>query len=455
MCPLSTRRRFVAAVGSLGTFALAGCSENGSPETEEPTDVEPVDSEYDLAVEHDIESWERYDPEWEPPTDAPTDASFDVEPVVENLEVPWDLEFASNGELFVSERIGRISRYEADELEAVAEPADVIDHASAIDHGEEGGWWAGGSEGGLLGIALHPNYPDVPVLYALYTYEAEPPDPEDEDHDGVYYNRLVYFDVDAENPEETVVIDEIPGHRIIHNGARLTFGPRNYLWVTTGDANLPERTQDPASLAGKVLRMEPDGTAPEDNPGLEEPRVFSYGHRNPQLMTFLPDGTPIVAEHGDAARDEVHVLAAGANHGWPDAEDEETYADTEFDRPLVNTGPDETWAPSGGVFYTGDAVPAMRNRLLVGGLISERLNVVSVYPDSAPEIGGTRYDGDWMHPAYEAVAHYVFEGELGRIRHVEQGPNGELYAVTSNRDGRASDEFPVEGDDRLVRIVQS
>ena len=126
--------------------------------------------------------------------------------------------------------------------------------------------------------------------------------------------------------------------------------------------------------------------------------------------------------------------------------------------PVVNTG-GETWAPPGGVFYTGDDVPALRNRFVLGGLVSQRLNVVSIYEGSAPDVDGTRYDADWMNPDYEAIAHPLLTNGLGRIRHVEQGPNGKLYAVTSNRDGRSSEPeenaFPTAGDDRLVRITQA
>ena len=446
MEPLHSRRRFLASVGAAGSLAVAGCFGLGTG------DPEPVDSEYDLSVSHDIESWDRHDPEWEPPRDSPTAATYGTETVIENLEVGWDIEFADSGEVFISERVGRISRYSAGELEAVASPDDVIDHASSIENPEDNDWWAGGSEGGLLSIALHPNYPDVPVLYAFYTYREGEED---------YRNRLVFYDLDNGN-EETVVIDDIPGHRIIHNGARLAFGPRNYLWVTTGDANVEGLPQDPGRLGGKVLRLKPDGTAPEDNPGLEDPRVYTYGHRNPQAVTWLPDGTPIVSEHGPQARDEIQILEAGGNYGWrnvrggPDDDAYESYPDhPDVVPPLVNTGPKTSWAPTGGVFYTGDAVPALQNRFISGGLISQRLNVVSIYDGEAPEIGGRRFDDDWLYSEYDAVSHSLFEDELGRIRHAEQGPDGALYVVTSNRDGRATEQFPKESDDRLLRIVQN
>jgi glucose/arabinose dehydrogenase len=445
MRPLATRRRFLASTGTAGIAALAGCF---SPFD----DTEPVDSEYDLSVDHTIDDWDRHDPDWSAPESSPLDASFGTETIIEGLEVPWDLEFAPDGEVFISERVGRISHYSSGELEAVADPDAVIDHASAIETDDEGGWWEGGSEGGLLGIALHPNYPDVPVLYAFYTYQAGEED---------YRNRLVFYDLDNGN-EETVVIDDIPGHRIIHNGARLAFGPRNYLWVTTGDANIESAPQNTGSLAGKILRLKPDGTAPDGNPGFEAPRVYSYGHRNPQGISYLPDGTPIAPEHGPAGRDEINLIESGGNYGWPDVrggpddgEYESYSAHGDVVNPLVNTGPGDSWAPCGGVFYTGESVPALRNRFVTGGLISQRVNVVTAFEGQAPEIGGERFEADWQHPEYDAVVHPLFEDELGRIRHVEQGPDGDLYAITSNRDGRASDAFPKEGDDRLVRIVQN
>jgi glucose/arabinose dehydrogenase len=445
---------------------------DGTTPSETPppqTSVAPVeDDQYDLAVSHDIESWRRYDPAWSPPTDAPN-LDVTTETVIEGLEIPWDLAFAPNGDLFITERVGRISRYDAADLETVATP-DVIDHADSIAPGEEGGWWEAGSEGGLMGLAVHPGYPDVPLVYAIYTREDEPAVSGGDD----FVNRLSYFDVSAEDPREseTVLVDDIPGNEIIHNGSRLAFGPENYLWVTTGDAAsvnpdlgtdqpLP---QDPASLAGKVLRLEPDGSAPADNPDIAggDPRVYTYGHRNPQGVSFLPDGTPVVTEHGPANRDEVMVLRPGENYGWgPEGErarDAETYPGTEYTRPVVNTGPADGWAPPGCVFCTADAVPSWQNRLLVGGLSSQRVNLVTVYPtDGEPasaEHGGRRFDADWMDPDYSAVHHATLGDELGRVRHVEQAPDGTLYAVTSNRDGRAQGEqFPREGDDRLVRIT--
>ena len=456
------RRQFLA-VGLAGVagVTLSGCLEEdgagdeASPDaSDEPTATPVEDPEYDLSVEHDVESWDEYDPDWTPPTDPPT-LEVDVETVVEGLEVPWDLAFAPNGDLFVSERVGRITRYDGMDLDPVATP-DVIDHADSIAPGEEGDWWGGGSEGGLMGLAVHPNYPDVPLVYAVYTYEAS---------DDTYRNRVVYYDVEADDPgeTETVVADGIPGDEITHNGSRIAFGPANYLWVTTGDAQDREAPPDPTSLAGKILRLEPDGSPAVDNPDLGgDDRIYSLGHRNPQGISFLPDGTPIVTDHGPAARDEVQIVRPGDDHGWGPEEttgrDGDTYPGTDFDRPVAHTGTESTWAPSGCVFTTGAAPDSWRRRLFVGGLISQRLVAVTPYPrdgdvEPSADADGERHDADWTDDEYDAVSHATLHDELGRVRHVELGPDGTIYAVTSNRDGRASDEFPAEDDDRLVRLT--
>ncbi|MFC7203018.1 PQQ-dependent sugar dehydrogenase [Haloferax namakaokahaiae] len=410
----------------------------------------PVTDEYDLSVGHAPVSTATA---WEVPTTAPP-TSLSVEPVVEGLEIPWDVTFAPNGDLFVSERPGRILHYRGSQLETAFETADVVE-ASPVAPGGEGGWWAAGSEGGLMGIAVHPNYPDVPVVYAFYTYDAE---------DGTR-NRLSCFDVSADDPAatETVLIDGILGANV-HNGSRVAFGPENYLWVTIGDAAEESNAADVTTVNGAVLRLEPDGSAPSDNPDFgpdADPRLYTVGHRNPQGITWLPDGTPLVTEHGPGGADEVNRLVAGGDYGWgtidPTERGEVGYTDSTFERPLVNTGK-TTWAPPGCVFYTG-SLTGLQNRLVIGGLRSQRLNVVTLAPRGETLPGtdsGTVFDAPWMDDEYVAVAHTLFEDELGRIRDVTQAPDGSLLVATSNRDGRTEIEgesYPIQSDDRLLRVV--
>lgn len=344
-------------------------------------------------------------------TEADT-TTIELETVLTDLDTPWDLAFGDEG-IYLSERPGRISRVIDGEQETLFEPEVT----------EEG-------EGGLLGIDLDP---DEAFLYAYYTHENE--------------NRVVRYDLDSGESES--IIEGIPAAGI-HNGGRVAFGPEGDLWVLTGDADDGDLAQDPESLAGTVLRLTPNGEPAADT-DLDDPRVYTYGHRNPQGIAWLPDDTPVIAEHGPSARDEVSRLEPGANYGWPTARDGEEYPDSEFARPLVNTGPDVTWAPAGMTYYTGKEVPDWQGRLLIGGLRSQQLITVSLTESGEDPPDGTVYDEEWLDESYTATTTAALADEIGRIRYIEEGPDG-LYAITSNRDGRAHGEFPRDEDDVLVRL---
>ncbi|WP_018258656.1 PQQ-dependent sugar dehydrogenase [Halomicrobium katesii] len=454
------RRRFLRRSGAIvGVGLVAGCTgsnpNDGTRTTSEggtDTPAGPAALGYDLSVAHELTEWDRYDPDWEPPSDSPRE-EYTAEVLATGLEVPWDLSFAGEDTLFVTERTGRVTEFDSGTLRTVAEPSDVID-AAAIEAGsDESRWRLTGGEGGLLGVAAHPSYPDPPVVYVYYTAETS---------EGKR-NRVVAFDASAPAPDETVVpvVDEIPADTY-HNGGRIAFGPADYLWITTGDADPglehTEQTRDPASLAGTVLRVRPDGSPPPDNPDSTsdaDPRVFTYGHRNPQGIDWLPDGTPIVTEHGPGAGDELNVLRPGVDYGWPvvrNSGDHERYPETEFQSPVADAS---SWAPAGGVFYTGESVPSLRNRFVFGGLISQRVTAATITPADGPQPADgheRHHDASWYDADYRAGTSGLLSEELGRVRHVEQGPEGDLYAITSNRDGRANGPFPRDDDDRLVRI---
>lgn len=339
-------------------------------------------------------------------------ASIEVEELLTNLDTPWGIAFGEEG-IYLSERPGRISLIVEGERETLFEPEVTED-----------------GEGGMLGIALGPN---EEFLYAYYTQDGE--------------NRVVRYDLNS--GEDEPIIEGIPAAGI-HNGGRVAFGPKGDLWVLTGDADDEDLAQDPESLAGAVLRLTPEGE-PAAETDLPDPRVYTYGHRNPQGIAWLEDETPVVAEHGPSARDEVSQLEAGENYGWPEARDGEEYPDTDFFRPLVNTGPDVTWAPSGLTHYTGEEIPDWQGRLLIGGLRSQQLITLSLTePDEEPP-EGTVYNAEWLDDAYTATTTAALGGEIGRIRQIAQGHDG-LYAITSNRDGRAHGEFPRDEDDVLVRL---
>ncbi|WP_439025421.1 PQQ-dependent sugar dehydrogenase [Haloarchaeobius sp. DT45] len=448
-------RRTVLSLAS-GTL-LAGCLGSDTTSDTEPvpttaaTTRGPTEPDYDIGTVHDIDTWAQYDPNWTAPADSP-ELDLELETLVTGLEIPWDLSFAPNGDPFVTERVGRVSRFAAGELETVANPTDAI-RAEAVDRGSrERSWFLDGGEGGTMGTAVHPAYPEVPLVYVYYTYK----------RDRQLYNKLVYVDVAADDPatHTKTLLDEVPGNRF-HNGGRIAFGPENYLWVTTGDAGQKERSRDPSFLGGKVLRLTPEGDPAPGNPDHGgDPRVYTFGHRNPQCLAWQPDGTPVVTEHGPGP-DEVNVLEPGADYGWPTARDPKGYRNTTGITPPVASSLGETWAPAGGVFYTGDAVGPLRNRLVFGTLGGQRLKVATLTPvvdgdpvTDLPPLGetGVRHDGDWTDDSWVATTHDLLVDEVGRIRHVEQGPDGALYVITSNRDGRASGPFPAGEDDRLLRL---
>ncbi|MFC7131793.1 MULTISPECIES: PQQ-dependent sugar dehydrogenase [Salinibaculum] len=438
--PLS-RRAFLAVTG---TAALAGCGGDAPPRTPPGT----VRDDY----EHPTPGGS---PSWDAPTGSPR-AELSVEVLVENLEIPWDLAFSGTGELFMTQRTGSVVRFDAGEVSEVAKPQDAIDAGSIPPGSDQSSWWVEGGEGGTLGVAVHPSYPDEPWVYVYYTASAG----------GGKRNRVVRYDVSADDPgaTEEVLLGGIPANKY-HNGGRIRFGPDDNLWVCTGDAGTPEDARDPESLAGKVLRLAPDGRAPASNPDLGgDPRVFTYGHRNPQGIDWLPGGVPIVSEHGPSGQDEVNLLVPGGDYGWNDVR-AAPGSDGEYDAypanddvvpPLLNTGAGASWAPTGATFYTGTDCPAWRHRFVVGGLVSQAVWVVTLTPPGGelPPLDGyaRRFDADWFHPAFTATAHQLLQNDLGRVRHVAQSPSGELYAITSNRDGRATGPFPRERDDVLVRL---
>jgi glucose/arabinose dehydrogenase len=193
----------------------------------------------------------------------PTVEGYDVETWVEGLEVPWSLVFLSEAEALVSERPGRIRLLKGGKLsEAPYAELEVVHRG----------------EGGLMGLAVHPEFPREPYVYAMHTYE----------DGGNLYNRVVRLRHGGDRGSlERAIIEKIPGHRV-HNGGRIAFGPDGMLYICTGDIWQAELAQDRNSLAGKILRLTPEGEIPPDNP-FEGSPVYSLGHRNPQGLAWHPE----------------------------------------------------------------------------------------------------------------------------------------------------------------------
>ncbi len=339
----------------------------------------------------------------------PEPAGIGVTTWVQGLEAPWSLVFLPDGRALVSERPGRIRLIEGG---LRPEPLALVDSVQ-------------GGEGGLMGLALHPRFPDPPFLYAMHTFR----------DGGQTTNRVIRLVVEGRSARfDKVIVRGIPGARN-HNGGRIAFGPDGHLYIGTGEIFQAELAQDRASLGGKVLRVDAEGGIPADNPFPGSP-VYSLGHRNVQGLAWHSSGALFVSEHGPSgelglrAWDEVNVIHPGANYGWPrvvGAPGRQPFVD-----PLV-AWRDSATPPSGSVFWNGD--------LYIATLRSQALIQLRV----------EQADGHWRVKAIERwFARNRTEGVLGRLRDAVVGPDNALYVLTNNQDGRGR---PQPGDDRIVRLV--
>jgi glucose/arabinose dehydrogenase len=329
--------------------------------------------------------------EKEDPGDEAIVLQQDVEVVAENLSVPWSINKV-DGAFYISERTGSI---------AVIKDGNVERQQVVLRKP-----LAEAAEAGLLGFVLAPDFAASKQAYAYYTYSEG-----DEQ-----FNRVVILKNDGTSwTEADILLDRIPS-AAYHHGGRIKLGPDDKLYITTGDATVKDSAQDRASLNGKILRMNLDGTIPRDNPFGADSYVYSYGHRNPQGLVWI-GSTLYASEHGQSAHDEINVIKPGANYGWPVIEGRQKQSGMET--PLFQSG-DETWAPSG-MAASGD------EKLYVAALRGNAVREYDLKKDrTKPVITG-----------------------LGRIRDVYIDGDY-LYFVSNNTDGRGT---PDDQDDKLYRVL--
>lgn len=339
-----------------------------------------------------------------------------VEAWIGNLEVPWSLLFLPDGRALVSERPGRIRLVRGGRLQE--RPYAEIDTYHS-------------GEAGLMGLALHPSFPFQPYVYAMHSYKKG----------GDIFNRVIRMrDEGIRGVFDRVIIDGIPGGRF-HDGGRIGFGPDGMLYVATGETLEAGLAQDLKSLGGKILRVTPEGKIPDDNPFSGSP-IYSYGHRNPQGLAWQPGtGRLFESEHGPSGEfgrfgnDEINIISKGGNYGWPKvigAPSKKPYVD-----PLV-VWKDAT-PPSGMTFYRGTVLKNLRGDLFVATLRSQSLIRIRLEEKGEKVVRIER----WFATASG-------DGRYGRLRDVVEGPDGALYFLTNNRDGRGS---PGPEDDRIYRII--
>jgi len=336
-----------------------------------------------------------------PPIPEPMIASDNefVQVLAVNLEKPRAIDFAGD-KIFVTEKIGRVRVIESGVL--LEEPLATLRTVNAFD-------------GGLLGIAVHPDFTENHFLYVYLTYE----------NNGKLWNKILRI-TESENKlvEADIIFDNIPGSAF-SNGGALKFGPDGKLYSSTGSvSDSSHGAQDLQSLEGKILRLNDDGTIPDDNPFSGSP-VFSYGHMNPKGLAWDKSGNLFVSEIGPSKNDEINLVQPGKNYGWPE---QECFGDKKFVDPLICYDP--AIEPGGIVFYYGDKLE-LENFLIMAGLRGSGLFSLDV--------------GD-----NEIKTKNILSG-MGRIRDVIQGPDDYLYLITSNTDGKA---FPDKDDDKLLRILK-
>ncbi len=312
--------------------------------------------------------------------------------IVKNMDILWALDFLPDGSLIFTERGGKVFTFNPVD----AAPQMLAEFSDVTSVGE----------GGLLGIAVHPQFSENNLIYLYHTYSKN----------GELFNRIIRMKKLGDTLiEKKIIVDAIPGAEV-HNGGRIKFGPDGMLYITTGDAAVPTHSQDVSSLAGKILRVNYDGTIPESNP-FPNSAVYSYGHRNPQGLAWDSEGNLWATEHGASASDETNRIVSGKNYGWPTIRGAEKAADMES--PVLESG-SSTWAPSGAAVFG--------NSLFFTGLRGQAL-----------------YEFDLKN--YTLKTH--FKGQFGRVRDVVRGPDNFLYILTSTRDGRG---VPMKGDDQIIRI---
>ncbi len=322
-----------------------------------------------------------------------------VEIITEGLQAPTSIDVAEDGKIFFTEQHGSIRVVENDTL--------LAESVGDIKVEERG-------NAGLLGLILHPNFTQNHLFYVYYTYS----------NDTGLFNKVLML---RENKNRIIdsrtILDGIPGNEF-HNGGRLKFGPDGKLYVSTGDASVPKLSQDLNSLAGKILRVNEDGTIPQDNP-YSNSSVYANGFRNVQGLAWHPESGELYAsDQGATGNDEINLISPGKNYGWPD---EECNRNTENTSPLLCFNP--SLEPSGITFASLNKL-GYRDHLIVATLKGSHLREIDLKTASQNAI----------------LVGY------GRLIDVIESRDGSIFVLTSNTDGSG---LPQQGDDKILRLTRS
>lgn len=323
-----------------------------------------------------------------------------IDTLSSDVNVPWEIKVEGEDYLWVTERGGLVSRIDLE----TGDKTVVLDLTSSI-HAV--------GESGLLGLVLHPDFPSTPQVFLVYTYG-------NEDSNGFFKERMVKYTFNGTNlVNPDILIDDIVAWQN-HNGSRLFILPDNTILMSTGECYQADWAQDENSLNGKYLRINMDGSIPADNPDPNS-YVYSMGHRNSQGICALPNGKIIASEHGPSTDDELQVLEAGKNYGWPLIHG---FCDENFENAPCATGmyqePIHAWTPtiatSDLVYYQNAAFPEWNNRLLMTTLNGQRVVAMQLDANATDVVDEDQY----------------FLNQFGRLRDIAIGPNKEVYIATNS-----------------------
>jgi glucose/arabinose dehydrogenase len=344
---------------------------------------------------------------------------IDTNTIATNLDTPWEILWGPDDMIWITEREGRVSRIDpgTGHIEVLLDITDRV---------------VEGSENGMLGMVLHPNFmhPDSQFVYLVYTYYLT-----------ANVERLVRYTFDTDTlMDELVLLDGIPAS-YYHTGSRVIILPDRTILMSTGDAGSSSYALDTSRLQGKFLRLNLDGSIPVDNP-IPGSYIWSLGHRNPQGLVRAPNGMIYSSEHGPADDDEVNIIEKGRNYGWPEVHG---FCDLPAEQAFCTANnvvePIAAWTPTLAVcgidYYDHDAIPEWKHSILMVSLKEADLRVLKL-----------NASGDSI-----LSEEIFFNNEFGRLRDVCVSPEGKIYLATSNQDGRANSPFPAAVDDRIIEIV--
>lgn len=341
----------------------------------------------------------------------------DTASIVSGLDTPWEILWGPDDHIWMTERFGRVSRFDPE----TGELKQILDISNTV-HEQ--------SEAGLLGMALDPGFESNNRVYLVYNYL---------DGSNIKERLVRYIYEGGELVNETILLDDIGGSGN-HNGSRIAFGSEGNIFLTTGDAVNASQAQDKNSLNGKILRINPDGSIPSDNPDPAS-YIWTLGHRNPQGLVFSPSDILYSSEHGPSNDDEMNIIEKGRNYGWPDVQG---YCNDANEIEFCNTHnvkePIAAWTPTlataGIDYYDHSSIPEWQNSIIMTTLKASRVVVLNLSGDGMSVDNQVPYFQDWW----------------GRLRDVCVSPDGRIFISTSNRDGRG-DVDP--GDDRIIELKAS